>query len=70
MVFFVSKKTHPAQRRTNRAMRILSRSMGFEELEKRVMLASKVYIAPDDHTDYFWTASDVEYRQAFIDTLL
>ena len=29
----------------------------------------RIYIAPDDHTDYFWTADDVEYRQAFIETL-
>lgn len=25
----------------------------------------RIYIANDDHTDYFWTASDVQYRQAF-----
>ena len=24
------------------------------------------YIAPDDHTDYFWVADDVTYRQAFL----
>ncbi|MFZ1701535.1 MAG: hypothetical protein WAU71_11980, partial [Pyrinomonadaceae bacterium] len=26
----------------------------------------RFYIAPDDHTDYFWIADDVTYRQAFI----
>ncbi|MBI1189420.1 MAG: hypothetical protein GC200_01890 [Tepidisphaera sp.] len=26
----------------------------------------RVYICPDDHTDYFWTASDEAYRGAFI----
>jgi|GEM_PF-403940 len=26
----------------------------------------RVFMAPDDHTDYFWTATDVEYRQHFI----
>jgi alpha-mannosidase len=25
----------------------------------------RVFLAPDDHTDYFWTATDVEYRQFF-----
>lgn len=26
----------------------------------------RFYISPDDHTDYFWTANDVEYRKAFL----
>lgn len=26
----------------------------------------RFYISPDDHTDYFWTADDVAYRQAFV----
>ena len=25
----------------------------------------RVFMAPDDHTDYFWSATDVEYRQLF-----
>lgn len=25
----------------------------------------RIYIAPDDHTDYFWTADETQYRQAF-----
>ncbi|MBK8270584.1 MAG: glycoside hydrolase [Planctomycetes bacterium] len=29
----------------------------------------RVYIAPDDHTDYFWTADNVQYEQAFLTTL-
>ncbi len=29
----------------------------------------RVYIAPDDHTDYFWSASETAYRQVFLDTL-
>ena len=28
-----------------------------------------IYLAPDDHTDYFWTADDVQYRAVFIETL-
>lgn len=26
----------------------------------------RFYISPDDHTDYFWTADDATYRQAFL----
>lgn len=29
----------------------------------------RIYIANDEHTDYFWTADDLAYRQAFIDML-
>jgi alpha-mannosidase len=29
----------------------------------------RIYIAPDDHTDYFWTAGEDEYRQAFLDMI-
>lgn len=29
----------------------------------------RLYIAPDDHTDYFWTADDVTYRQVFLEML-
>ncbi|MDX2197515.1 MAG: hypothetical protein SF069_00915 [Phycisphaerae bacterium] len=29
----------------------------------------RIYIANDDHTDYFWTADDVAYRAAFISML-
>jgi alpha-mannosidase len=29
----------------------------------------QIYIGADDHTDYFWTADDVAYRQAFLNTL-
>lgn len=29
----------------------------------------RIYIANDDHTDYFWTADDVQYRSAFLDML-
>ncbi|NDJ85668.1 MAG: glycoside hydrolase [Chloroflexi bacterium] len=29
----------------------------------------RIYIAPDDHTDYFWTADEDGYRQAFIEML-
>ncbi|NUN96098.1 MAG: glycoside hydrolase [Candidatus Omnitrophica bacterium] len=29
----------------------------------------RIYVAPDDHTDYYWTATGDAYRQAFLDTL-
>lgn len=29
----------------------------------------RIYIAADDHTDYFWSADDATYRQAFIEML-
>ena len=29
----------------------------------------RISIAPDDHTDYFWTADDVAYRKAFVRSL-
>jgi alpha-mannosidase len=30
---------------------------------------SRVYIAPDDHTDYWWSADEATYRQAFLTML-
>ena len=29
----------------------------------------RIYIAPDDHTDYFWSAGEDVYRQAFLDMI-
>lgn len=29
----------------------------------------KIYLAPDDHTDYMWTSNEENYKQAFIETL-
>ena len=40
-----------------------SNTFAVQEAEKTI------YLAPDDHTDYFWTADDVQYRAAFIETL-
>lgn len=34
-----------------------------------VLPARRIYIAPDDHTDYLWTADEATYRQAFLDML-
>ena len=32
----------------------------------QVSAQKRFYIAPDDHTDYFWQADDVAYRQSFL----
>lgn len=34
-----------------------------------VMAQKRIYLANDEHTDYFWTNDDVAYRGAFIDML-
>ncbi len=31
--------------------------------------AKRIYIAPDDHTDYYWSAGEDSYRQAFLDMI-
>ena len=31
--------------------------------------STRIYIAPDDHTDYMWTADEEAYRQAFIEMI-
>jgi alpha-mannosidase len=33
------------------------------------VLPKRIYLAPDDHTDYFWSASDSAYQQAFLEML-
>ncbi len=32
-------------------------------------IRKRIYIAPDDHTDYFWSGGEEEYRQAFLTML-
>ena len=29
----------------------------------------RIYLAPDDHTDYMWTGNEEEYRQAFVEMI-
>ena len=31
-----------------------------------VTAQKRIYISPDDHTDYLWTADEATYRQAFL----
>lgn len=37
--------------------------------QSSITAQKKFYIAPDDHTDYFWVADDTAYRQAFLTML-
>ena len=37
--------------------------------EIAVAQPTRIYIAPDDHTDYMWTADEEAYRQAFIEMI-
>ncbi len=32
-------------------------------------VVKRIYIAPDDHTDYVWSADEATYKQAFLDML-
>ena len=44
----------------------------FGALAAAMMLCAetrRIYIAPDDHTDYMWTADEETYRQAFIEMI-
>ena len=42
---------------------------GSPSIESTELPESRIYIAPDDHTDYFWTADDVTYRAAFLEMI-
>ena len=44
------------------------RTFGFGGSDAQVT-QRRIYIAPDDHTDYMWTADEEEYRQAFLEML-
>src|SRR5690349_14517609 len=43
------------------------KSMNFSLLEQGN--GKRIYIAPDDHTDLFWTADLATYEKVFVDTL-
>ncbi|MEK7403567.1 MAG: glycosyl hydrolase-related protein [Acidobacteriota bacterium] len=45
------------------AILLVSAALLAQEAPKRV------YLAPDDHTDYMWTADEATYRQAFLEML-
>ena len=42
---------------------------GLASTESATAAPKRVFMAPDDHTDYFWSATDVEYRQFFLSML-
>jgi alpha-mannosidase len=45
-------------------------SYAAETVVKPVEVTPKrIYIAPDDHTDYMWTANEAVYRKAFVEML-
>jgi alpha-mannosidase len=38
-------------------------------LNSAIAQQRRIYIAPDDHTDYMWSADETGYRKAFLETL-
>ena len=42
---------------------------GFVKAIESILAIKHIYIAPDDHTDYFWSGGESTYRQAFLNTL-
>ncbi|MCC6825489.1 MAG: glycoside hydrolase [Acidobacteria bacterium] len=46
--------------------RCLALSFIFCIFSTAVPAQKRFYIGPDDHTDYFWLADDITYRQAFL----
>jgi alpha-mannosidase len=42
---------------------------GFLILSSLNAQQKKIYLAPDDHTDYMWSADEEGYRKAFLETL-
>ena len=49
-----------------RQMKVLHFLVAFFVMLQTVEAQKRFYIAPDDHTDYFWVADDVTYRQSFL----
>ncbi|SFE09554.1 alpha-mannosidase, partial [Nitrosomonas sp. Nm166] len=35
-------------------------------IAQEVLAQKRIYLAPDDHTDYMWTADEAEYEDAFL----
>ncbi len=53
---------------TGAALSALIRLPGIDKVWSQTT-PKRIYLAPDDHTDYFWTADEDTYRQAFIEML-
>ncbi len=45
-------------------LRSLHRAFGARVAAQSV--PKRIYLAPDDHTDYFWSGTDVDYQSAFL----
>ncbi len=45
---------------------VLSR---FNEICTAIKTQKRIYLALDDHTDYFWSAGEETYKQAFLEML-
>jgi alpha-mannosidase len=41
-------------------------AVGLTNLASPVSAQKRIYIAPDDHTDYMWTADEATYQQSFL----
>lgn len=56
--------------RNKRAIHGLLVLLIFLAVPTRINAASRrIYIAPDDHTDYLWTADEETYKQAFLEMI-
>lgn len=52
--------------RSSQLLRFSLLLLGLFAMLQTIQAQKRFYIAPDDHTDYFWVADDVTYRQAFL----
>ncbi len=54
---------------TRRRVLVTGVLLGTLALSATAQEPKRIYIAPDDHTDYMWTADEEGYRQAFIEMI-
>ena len=54
---------------TRRRVLVTGVLLGTLALSATAQEPKRIYIAPDDHTDYMWTADEETYRQAFIEMI-
>ncbi len=52
--------------RSSQLLRFSLFLLGLFAMLQTIQAQKRFYIAPDDHTDYFWVADDVTYRQVFL----
>jgi alpha-mannosidase len=51
------------------AAAVLASSLALPTRAAEPAPVKRIYIAPDDHTDYLWTLDEEGYRQAFVEML-